>query len=302
MSYVFHVMVMIGIYSLVSYGTNLVTGYGGLLTFCQAVFYGVGAYVLAILTVGTKGSVAAQDLFFSASLPFPVSLVLAAIAAAAVAFTFGAIALRLRGDFFVFGTIGFQMIFFTIVYNWSPLARGALGIYGISQPDIFGWKVADPSAFAILIVILNSIILPMLFVLYRSPFGLSLRALREDERAAESLGIAAFRQHLWAVTLSGLCAGVAGAVFASYITYIDPTSFTLKESIFMAAILLLGGSGNILGPILGAITMVTLPELLRFVHIPSAAAGNLREMIYGIALIALMYWRPRGMAGSHALK
>jgi branched-chain amino acid transport system permease protein len=147
----------------------------------------------------------------------------------------------------------------------------------------------------------NALILPVLFVLYKSPFGLSLKALRDNERAAESLGISAFQQHLSALVIAGACAAVAGALFASYVTYIDPTSFSLRESIFIVSLLLLGGSGNIRGPILGAVVMILLPEALRFVGLPDSVAPNVREILYGTALILLMYWRPKGIAGDFAL-
>jgi branched-chain amino acid transport system permease protein len=144
--------------------------------------------------------------------------------------------------------------------------------------------------------------LPLLFTLYRSPFGLSLKALRDDERAAESLGISAFRQHLAALTVAGGCAAVAGGLYAAYVTYIDPTSFGLDESIFIVSLLLLGGSGNIRGPLIGVVVMILLPEILRFAGLPDAVAANVREIIYGLILVMLMYWRPKGLAGDFALK
>ena len=226
----------------------------------------------------------------------------AALAGGLVALLIGLVALRFRGDFFVFTTLGFQMIVFVVLYNWTGLSRGAFGIYGIPRPELFGWQVRTLGEYALLVGLANAIILPILFVLYRSPFGLSLKALRENERAAESLGISAFHQHLSAFVIAGMFAAVAGALYASYVTYIDPTSFNLRESIFIVAMLLLGGSGNIRGPILGAAVMILLPEILRFVGLPSAIAPNVREIIYGLTLVLLMYWRPKGLAGDYGLR
>lgn len=300
-NYVLHLVVMIGIYSILSYSTNLVTGYGGLLAFCMAAFYGIGAYAYTLFRVGGEASRFSQELLFSASVPFPVAVLGAAFVGGLTALLIGLIALRFRGDFFVLTTLGFQMIVFDVLHNWTGLGRGVFGINGIPRPEIFGWQVRTLGEYAALVGIANAIILPILFVLYRSPFGLSLKALREDERAAESLGIAAFRQHLAAFVVAGMFAAVAGALFASYVTYIDPTSFSLRESIFIVSALLLGGSGNIRGPILGATVMILLPEILRFVGIPGAIAPNMREIIYGLALILLMYWRPKGLAGDYTL-
>ena len=135
-----------------------------------------------------------------------------------------------------------------------------------------------------------------------SPFALSLKALRDDEAAAQTLAIYPKGQYIKAMVFSAAVAAVPGVCFASYITYIDPTSFTLSESIFIACILLVGGSGNIAGPMSGVVFMIILPELLRFVGLPDTIAANLREIIYGVMLIVLMYVNPKGLEGAYAIK
>jgi branched-chain amino acid transport system permease protein len=300
--YLLHLLVMIGIYAILAYSLNLVTGFGGLLAFCLASFYGVGAYTHTLLQVGEAESRLADELLFSASWPFPLALFGAALGGGGAASLIGAVALRFRGDFFVFATLGFQMMVFTALYNWNELGRGAFGIYGIPRPVVFGWKISQTWEYVVLVGIVDALVLPILFLLYRSPFGLSLKALRDNERAAESLGISAFRQHLSALMVAGACSGVAGGLYASYVTYIDPTSFSLSESIFIVSLLLLGGSGNIRGPMIGTVVMIFLPEALRFVGLPDSIAANLREILYGFALILLMYWRPRGLAGDFSLR
>lgn len=301
-AYLLHLLIMIGIYTILAYSMNLVTGFGGLLIFCLAGFYGIGAYAHTLLQVGGPESQFIGELLFSAALPFPVALLGAGAAGGLAALLIGSVALRFRGDFFVFTTLGFQMIVFVVLYNWTDLGRGAFGIYGIPRPDVFGWEVRELWEYVVLIGAVNVLVLPVLFLLYRSPFGLSLKALRENERAAESLGISAFRQHLSALVVAGACSGIAGGLFASYVTYIDPTSFGLKESIFIVSLLLLGGSGNIRGPILGVVVMILLPEALRFAGLPDSIAPNMREIIYGLTLVILMYWRPKGLAGDFALR
>lgn len=301
-NYLLHLLIMIGIYSILAYSLNLVTGFGGLIAFCHAAFYGIGAYAFTLLSAGGVGSKLAGDVMFSASLPFPAAILLGGLVTAMAALLIGVAALRFRGDFFVFATLGFQMIVFAVLYNWTELGRGAFGIYGIPRPEVFGWKVKALWEYALLLGAVNALVLPVLFILYRSPFGLSLKALRDNERAAESLGISASRQHLSAFVAAGTCAGLAGGLYASYVTYIDPTSFGLNESIFLVSLLLLGGSGNRIGPILGAAVMILLPEALRFIGMPSSIAPNMREIIYGLTLIILMYTRPQGIAGSYAVK
>jgi len=289
MSYLLHLLIMIGIYSMAAFSLNLVVGYGGLLSLCHAAFYGIGAYAYALLAL-------------KFAVPF-IPAVLGAIAiTAALALLISFPALRFRGDLFVFVTLGFQMIVFVILYNWIDLTGGPYGIPGIPRPSFFGHGVHDLREYAILVAAANLILLPLIFALYRSPFGLTLKALREDERASTSLGIHGFLLFFQAMVLSAAFVAVPGALYAAYVTYIDPTSFSLQESIFQVAILLLGGSGNRKGPLVGVIIMLLLPEALRFLGLPDTIAPNVREIIYGGMLIVLMYVRPQGIAGEFKVR
>ncbi len=149
---------------------------------------------------------------------------------------------------------------------------------------------------------LNFIFLGILFLIYDSNFGLILKALREDEISCESLGKSSFSYFHKAFVISASIAAVSGALYASYMTYIDPTSFTLNESIFVVTILCLGGSGNKNGPILGVLVMILLPEFLRFIGLPDSIAANLRQIIYGLILVILMFKRPQGIAGEFEVR
>ena len=284
MNYLLHLLIMIGIYLPLAYSLNLMLGFGGMISLCHAAFYGIGAYayVLLITAVGIHPIMA---------------LIMAIIITGILAAGMGLISLRFRGDLFLFVTLGFQMIVFVILYNWIGLTEGPYGITGIPRPSIFGYLIHTPLQYTALACLMNLIVLPLLFTLYRSPFGRTLKALREDELAAVSLGIHPQRIYLQAFILSAAFAAIPGAFYATYVTYIDPTSFTLKESIFQAAILLLGGAGNRKGPLIGVVIMLLLPEALRFVGLPDAIAHNMREIIYGLLLVILMYFRPQGIAG-----
>jgi branched-chain amino acid transport system permease protein len=288
MNYLLHLFVMIGIYLTLAYSLNLMVGFGGLLSLAHAAFYGIGAYAFTLLVTTAH---------LNPLLAVLVGMVLTGV----VALGAGRIALRFRGDMFLFVTLGLQMIVFVILYNWVGLTKGPYGIPGIPRPQLFGAIIRTPLQYAGLAVAMNALLLPLLFALYRSPFGATLKALREDETAAEALGIHSNRLFLQAFVLSAAFAAAAGAFYAAYITYIDPTSFSLKESIFLIAILLLGGAGNRRGPLIGVVMMLLLPEALRFVGLPDAMAHNLREIIYGALLVGLMYFRPRGIAGEYGL-
>lgn len=135
-----------------------------------------------------------------------------------------------------------------------------------------------------------------------SPFGRVLNAIRADETTVKSMGRNSVLFKSLAFFLSAAVAGSAGVIYASYVSYIDPTSFTLDESIFIISALFIGGIGNTKGPVLGALFVVLLPELLRFVGLPDSIAANLRQIIYGLALILVMYYRPQGLWGKAILK
>jgi len=288
-NYVLHLLVMIGIYLLVAYSLNLIVGFNGLLSLCHAAFYGIGAYAYTLLSM-------------KLGFPFVPALLGGIAITSLLAVLIGLPTLRFRGDLFVFVTLGFQMIVYVILYNWVALTGGPYGIPGIARPSFFGCEVNTLGEYVVLVAVVNMILLPVIFILYRSPYGLTLKALREDERAAESLGSHGFLHRLQSFTLAAGFVAVPGALYAAYVTYIDPTSFTLQESIFQLAILLLGGSGNRRGVLIGVIIMLLLPEALRFVGLPDAVAPNVREMIYGTILIGLMYMRPQGIAGEFKVR
>jgi branched-chain amino acid transport system permease protein len=302
-AYISHLLVIFSIYLLLAHSLNLVTGFGGLIVFCQAIFYGIGAYVYALtrLRLGTPGGQVAE-LFWCGDWSWGAGVLAGAAAGAALAWLVGRICLRFKGDYFIFATIGFQMIFFVALYNWVELGRGAFGIYGIPRPSVFGLTARQPWQYALLTGAAAALVIVLIMRLYRSPFGLMLSAMREDERATLAMGVNSKQQALKAMTLSGGMAGLAGTLYAGYATYIDPTSFSLQESIFIVTLLLLGGGGNAYGPLAGTAVMVALPEALRFVGLPDAIAANTREIIYGLMLAFLMYQRPQGLAGVRILR
>lgn len=280
---------MMGIYLILSYSLNLLIGFGGLLSLCHAVFYGIGAYASTLLMI-------------KAGVSFLPAVLFSVLITGLFALLIGIPALRFRKETFVLVTLGFQMIVFTILYNWVDLTNGPYGISGIPRPVIAGHEISNLPEYLVLVLLCLAIVFLLLFVIYRSPFGQALKTLRDDEIGAESLGKSPIHLFLCAFIIAGMVASVSGSLYATYVTYIDPTSFTLDESIFLLTILLVGGSGNIIGPFLGTLFMILLPEALRFIGLPDAVAANLRQMIYGLALIVLMFIRPKGIAGEYTVK
>ena len=195
------------------------------------------------------------------------------------------------------------MIIYTILYNWIDVTRGPYGIPGIPGIKLFGiWEISGVWSYSILTTILSVVVVLFFKRIKYSPYGRVLKAIRSDELSVKALGRNSVLFKSWAFFLSAAISGLAGLIYASYVSYIDPTSFTLDESIFIISALFIGGVGNVKGPVLGAAFVVLLPELLRFVGLPDAIAANLRQIIYGLALVLVMYFRPQGLWGETELK
>lgn len=290
MEYIFHILIMLNIYVMLVLSANLTIGMANLLTMCQAAFYGIGAYI------GT---------FFlmQFNLPFVVIALVVMLFTGLFSWLVSYASVRLKGDYFVIATMGFQLIVYTILYNWTDVTRGPYGIPGIPGIKLLGlFELTGVYAYFALSLVVAAIVVLVLYRLVKSPFGRTLNAIRADETMVQALGRDTVAFKAWAFFISAAVAGLAGVIYASYVSYIDPTSFTLDESIFILSALFIGGIGNIKGPILGALFVVLLPELLRFVGLPDSIAANLRQIIYGMALILVMYFRPQGLWGKTILK
>ncbi len=174
-----------------------------------------------------------------------------------------------------------------------------MGLPGIPQPVIFGLKISSHIGFLILTCLLCTFTFWFSSQIVHSPFGRVLRAIREDEVFAQAMGkdVASFKVKVFMIG-AGLAA-ISGVLYATYISYIDPTSFTVMESIFIISIVIIGGAGNLWGSVLGATVLIALPELLRFVGLPNSVAANIRQILYGGLLVAFMLWRPRGLIGKY---
>lgn len=290
MEYIFHIVIMLNIYILLVLSANLTVGLANLLTLCQAAFYGIGAYI------GT---------FFLMQFHCPFLLILAVVSLVTglSSFLVSFASVKLKGDYFVLATMGFQLIVYTVLYNWTSVTRGPFGIPGIPGIRLFGiWEISGVYAYLILSLVLTLCVIYLFYHLLHSPFGRTLRAIKADELTVASMGRNVTALKAWAFFISAAVAGMAGVVYASYMSYIDPSSFTLGESIFIVSALFIGGIGNIKGPVIGALVVVLLPELLRFVGLPDDISANLRQIIYGLALILIVSYRPQGLFGKTAMK
>jgi branched-chain amino acid transport system permease protein len=286
MEYLLHILVLVGIYTVLAVSLDLLAGHTGFLSIAHAAFYGLGAYTSGLLAVHLGAA-------------FLVGIFAGMAVAVLVSFVVSLPSLRLHGDYFVIATFGFQMILFSIFNNWMEVTRGPLGIPGIPKPMILGWTIRSHVGFVVLAAVLAICAHFAVGLLTRSPFGRVLQAIREDEVFTQAIG----KDTLWfkvaTFAVSAALAASAGSLYAHYITYIDPTSFSVMESILIVSMVIIGGAGSRWGPLIGAIMLVTLPEALRFIGLPSSVAANLRQIIYGALLVIMMMFRPRGLVGKY---
>ncbi len=288
MDYLIHILILISIYGILGLSLNLIVGYAGLLSITQAAFYGIGAYVTAILLTTT-------------GINFFVSILLGMIITGVLSLLIGYVLSKFKDDYYALGSFGFNVIIYSIFLNWQDLTRGPLGIPGIGRPSLFGFSFSDNLSFLALAIVLGLIIYGVCVYVTNSSFGRVLKAIREDEQAIKVFGYNTLWYKLAIFVIGAMMASVAGALFASYITFIDPSTFTLNESIFLLAIIILGGLANNRGAVLGAVILILLPEVLRFVGFPSDIAAQMRQVVYGLILIFLMLYRPQGMVGEYKL-
>ena len=281
MEYILHILIMILLYVMLSQSLTLTAGYSGLISLAHAGFYGIGAYVSALLSVNY-------------GLPFLVTLPAAMLFSGFLAVLVSVIALRTVDDYFIIITLGIQVVAFSIMNNWVSLTNGPMGIPDIPALTIFGFAFNSKISFFILTLVLTIIIWYLLRNVTKSPFGRILIALSEDEIFTKSLGKKVYQAKVASFTIGAVFAAVPGVLYAHYISYIDPTSFTVNESIFILSIVIIGGMRNLWGSAIAAAVLVVLPEALRFVGMPGNIAANMRQIIYGIALVYMMFKYSKG--------
>lgn len=289
MNYIFHILVMLEIYILLALSANQKVGLSGLLSLAQAVFYGVGAYASAIVI--TKYG-------FSYWLALPVAI--SACIITALVFSF--IASKVRELYFSLGTLALQIIFFSVVYNWIPVTNGSYGISGISNPEIFGMTIDSPGSFALFGGIWVLVLILFYKWFLKTHICRLIQATRDDQIAMLSLGKNPNYFKRLSIIISAIIAGIAGTLYATYTTYIDPSSFTLDESILILSIVLIGGAGKLIGPLTGAIIYIFLPEILKFMQLPDSIAANMRMILFGLLLVLIVRFKPKGIFGKFIIQ
>ena len=288
MDYLLHIGVLVSIFGILALSLNLVVGETGLVSVAHAAFYGIGAYASAFLL---------KDVGLNFFLAAPIAMVFSGLAALFI----GAVLSRFKGDFYMLVSLGFNMIIFTVLMNWQDLTNGPIGISAIPRPALFGFIFSTVDSYFVLAFFFVALTYVLCAFLTRTSFGRVLHGIREDEQATAVFGYRTTHYKIVVFVLSAMLAGLAGALFASYITYINPTSFVIGVSIFTLATIILGGLSSHTGAVVGAAILIVLPEALRFVGFPSDIAAQMRQLTYGLILILLMLYRPQGLMGNFKL-
>ena len=262
------------VYVIAALGLNLTVGYAGLKSLCHAGFMGVGAYTVAIM----------MKAGFSFWLASPVAIALCF----ALGLVIGFPALRVQLHYLGFATLGFNLLLVLFFRNEEWLTGGTFGIQNIKRPELFGFSFAGNLAFYFLVLAITIVSGVLLALLLRSPWGRAFAALRDNPIRAESTGINSTAYTLMSFAIGAAYAGVAGALFATLVNFIEPAPFGIANSLLFLMMVVVGGSGRFYGPVLGAAIALLLPELLR----------DLKDWylaVFGFVVVLMMIWLPGGL-------
>ena len=283
-AYIAHYLVMVGIYAILALSLNLLIGYSGIFSLAHAAIYGIGAYASALVALKLGLG------FWGGML---IAAGVGALASALVAIP----SLRVSGDYYVVASFGLQVVVLAVFMNWTDLTNGHAGLPGIPRPNVLGWVIDQPFEYVFLAAAFAALTYAVCWRLTNSAFGRVLQAIRDDEIAAQAMGKNVVQVKIVVACISSALGAMAGSLYAHYITYINPSSFALHESIFIASLVILGGSERLAGPIVGTFLLLAIPEVLKFLAIPDTVAAPMRQIIYGALLIIFMLVRPEGILG-----
>jgi len=273
-SYGIYLMTLLCVYLMAVFGLNLIVGYAGQMSIGQAAFYGIGAYHAAIL--------------LKLGWPFFAVLPIAAVACFAIGLALGFPALRVQHHYLAFATLGFNVLVYLVMRNEEALTGGTFGIPNIPRPSLLGYSLDGALPFFYFAYASVIVLALVLWWILRSPWGRAFAALRDNPIRAESTGVNITAYTLLAFAIGAACAGVGGVYLATLVNFIEPGQFHLSVSLMMLLAVIVGGSGRLFGPVVGAVIVILLPEWLRFLQ-------DWYLAIFGFAVIVMMVFLPGGL-------
>lgn len=284
--YVIHLAILVCMYMILAQGLNLTFGLGRLFNLAHVASFAIGAYTTALLSVETEAG------FFKC-------VAASMLTSGLFAVLLGGISLRLAQDYFAIGTLAFSSVVSSLLINWKSLTRGVLGIPGIPRPVLLGIDFYDNTHFLVLIFLVAVLVQMFFYLLHRGPFGRALRGQAEYDEALLAVGCDTGLIRNLSFLISSATAGLAGSFFAYYLNYIDPSSFSLAEMVFVLTIVVVGRPGALWGVSAGTLFLVLLPEPLRFIDINSAYLGPARQLLQAVILFSVVYWNRRTLFPPH---
>lgn len=285
-AYLVNLATLVCINAILAITLNFIMGYAGIFSLAHAVFFGVGAYVAAFIALQWTDSLLLQ---------LVAAMLIAGLISAALALP----ALRVRGDYFVAASLGFQVLAATVFTEWKSVTGGMGGLVGIPPASIAGHAFTAPAEFLGLATVTLALVVVLTTAIVRSSFGRSLKAIRDSESAALAFGKnVALIKTLSVFYATAMCA-VAGVLYADYLSFINVESFTIDASTLFMAMVIVGGIGTVWGPIVGAVLLTLLPAALTYLpFLPRTEIGSVQQMIYGLAMVLLMIFKPDGLMGA----
>lgn len=288
LAYLQNIVVLFSINAILALTLNFIMGYAGIFSLAHAVFFGIGAYTAAFVALNYTDSLVICML---------AAMGLSALVSMALALP----ALRVRGEYFVAASLGLQMIGVTIFSEWKSVTGGLGGMVGIPSPVFLGYTFTSTTDFLILAGVILIGILAIMSLLVRGSFGRSLMAIRDSESAAQAYGKSVNTVKTLSVAISAGLAALGGVLYAFYMSFVNVEVFTFDMSILLMAMVIIGGTGTLIGPVVGAAIVMALPAALTYLpFIPPSELGTIQQIIYGSAMVILMMYRPGGVVGARA--
>lgn len=284
MNYVFSILILIAVYSLLSVSLDLIMGHGGMFHMGHGGFFAVGAYAGALLAT-------------SLNLPFFLEILLAGVVAAVFGMIIGFPSIRLKGDYITFCSYGFAVVIYTVANNWMDVTNGPIGISGIMRPEIFGISFASLPMYLLICVVICAVCFFIIYRILNSPYGKSIQATREDEIATYACGVNVASLRVQIFCIGAFFAGVAGVMYIHYMMLCDPTGFKVATSSLLVSMVIIGGMGSMKGAIAGAVLVIGVPELLGLLGLPSNYTEQIQNILYSLLLIIIIIKRPQGLFG-----
>jgi branched-chain amino acid transport system permease protein len=285
MAFIYSELIMMAIYVVLAGSFDLIIGRGGMFSIAHAAFFAIGAYSVGLLT--TKLSV-----------PVILAWILGALICAVLSLLLAAIAVRVSSDYLIIASFGFLTIVLAVLSNSDSLTGGNVGVSNIPAPSAFGKIASTDEQYVVVYCVLALLIVLALLYLAHSPFGRSLKAIRDNSSGAESLGKRPNAAKLWVFSISGAFAGIAGAMYASYISFVSPDAFGNQVNVLIFAMVFVGGAGSIIGAVVGAIVLTWIPALISLASLPANVLGEVEQAAYGLVLVVMVTAIPGGLAGA----